>query len=168
MFEQMINSQPVQIINERYQAMARREQLAVVILAGFFAVIIVLYVVVFPATDYHDKAQKNYKSALDTYTWMEANKGLVRQNADKLAARDPDQSLLGIANQTSKSFQLSFKRYQPVGENGLSLWLDNVSFNNTILWLERLDKRYNISVKEIAVDRQEEIGVVNVRLVLQG
>ena len=168
MFEQVMNFQPVQKIVERYQSMSPREQLAVATLAGFFVIIFLLYVMILPATDYHNKAQQNYKSALDTYTWIEANKALVSQNADKLAARDPDQSLLGIANQTSKSYQLSFKRYQPVGENGLSLWLDNVSFNNTILWLERLDKRYNISVKEIAVDRQEEIGVVNVRLVLQG
>lgn len=158
----------IQRLSRRFNNLARREQLALIILTVFTAIMVLIYGVMMPANDYKQRAEQNYRSALDTLSWMEENKPLVSQNFSMHEARDPGQSLLGIANQTSKSFRLSFKRYQPVGENGLSLWLDAVSFNNVVLWLERLDKRYNIIVKEIAVDREESKGLVNVRLVLQG
>ena len=63
---------------------------------------------------------------------------------------------------------MSFKRYQPVGDSGLSLWLENSAFNQLVLWLERLEKRHGIRVDEISVERAAQDGVVNVRLVLQG
>jgi general secretion pathway protein M len=166
-FELQNSARWQQMLN-RYNSLAERERLALKVLAGFAGVLVIFYLLLLPANHYKEKSEQQYRSALDTLSWMQANQSLATNNASQLAARDPGQSLLGIANQTSKSFRLSFKRYQPVGENGLSLWLDGVSFNNVVLWLERLDKRYNISVKEIAVDRAAEKGVVNVRLVLQG
>lgn len=168
MLERFKESSSFQSAANRYDSLSHREQLSVMVLAAFFALIFVIYFIVIPASNYHTKAQTDYTHALDTYRWMQDNRALVDHLGENVNSREAGQSLLGIANQTSKGFQLSFKRYQPVGSNGLSLWLDNVSFNNTVLWLERLDKRYNIHVKEIAVERQNENGVVNVRLVLQG
>jgi general secretion pathway protein M len=162
------NSARWQLLVNRYNSLADRERLALKVLAGFACLLLLYYMLLLPAKSYKEQSEQQYRSALDTLSWMQANQSQVAQNASQLAARDPGQSLLGIANQSSKSFRLSFKRYQPVGENGLSLWLDGVSFNNVVLWLERLDKRYNISVKEIAVERAAEKGAVNVRLVLQG
>ncbi len=153
---------------QRFASFSSRDQLAIKCLAVFFLVIFIIYGLLVPASQYQQDAQAHYRSSLDSYRWMEANQGAFTAASQQRAQRDPGQSLLGIANQTSKAYQLGFKRYQPVGESGLSLWLDNVSFNNLVMWLERLDKRYGISVNEIAVERQEEEGLVNVRLVLQG
>ncbi len=157
-----------QQVEQRFSAFSPRDQLAIKALAGFFSVIFILYGVLFPANQYQQDAKNHYRSSLESYNWMQANKNAFTAASQQRAQRDPGQSLLGIANTTSKSYQLSFKRYQPVGDSGLSLWLDNVPFNNLVMWLERLDKKFGISVNEIAVERQEEKGLVNVRLVLQG
>ena len=81
--------------------------------------------------------------------------------------RRPDQSLLGLANTTAKPLQLEFKRFEPAGNNGLNLWLDNVAFDNVIRWLDQLDRQYGVRVAEIALERRAD-GLVNVRLMLQG
>jgi general secretion pathway protein M len=137
-------------------------------MAVFILVSLFIFVILIPATDYKTRAEAHYRGSLDSIEWMQSNRGYVSKGNQLRAQRDEGQSLLGIANNTSKAYQLRFKRYQPVGDSGLSLWLDNVSFNKVVFWLERLDKKYGISVKEIAIDRQQEKGLVNVRLVLQG
>jgi general secretion pathway protein M len=151
-----------------YLNLSSRDQLVVKILSVFTLLMVIIFGLIVPANNYLDKAEKNYRSSIDQLQWMQQNKALVDSAAQPSVNRDTDQSLLGIANTSSKGFQISFKRYESVGENGLSLWMEGVAFNNLILWLERLDKRHGISIQEIAVERQENPGLVNVRLVLQG
>lgn len=153
---------------ERYEKMAKRDQLALKVLACFALVMIVIFGLIVPAIEFNDKSQARYADQLETLSWMQANQSAIETSSAATSQRDPGQSLLGISNKTAKSYSLAFKRYQPVDENGLNLWLENVSFNNLILWLERLNKKHGITVKEISVDRQNQQGRVNVRLFLQG
>ncbi len=168
MFAFLTDSALGQQLSDRYYQLEPRDQLALKILSAFLGIILLYSFVVQPAREYQLEAEQHYRQSLEALNWIEANKPLVTVAANQRAKRDPGQSLLGIANATSKSYRLSFNRYQPVGENGLSLWLNKVAFNDVVLWLERLDKRYGISVKEIAVEREANKGLVNVRLVLQG
>lgn len=158
----------VQKITTWYSDLQARDQLALRVLIGFALLVLLIYGLVLPISEYKTQAEERYKASLENYQWMEANKAFISKSGVKKSSENSGQSLLGIANQTSKGFFLKFRRYQPVGDNGLSLWIDRASFNNVVLWLERLDQRYNISVQEIVVDRDEQDGLVNVRLVLQG
>ena len=165
----VLTSHPlVQRVEQYYLRLAPRDQLAVRVLSVFASLVLVYLLIIQPAASYFEASKTHYISSLESFRWMEQHKSQVQSNATNQAARDSGQSLLGIANSTSKGYQLSFRRYEPVGDDGLSLWLDNVGFNNMVLWLERLDKRYGIRVKEISVEGQSQQGMVNVRLVLQG
>lgn len=166
--QRLQNSVLVSKLERRYYNLGSRERFAVKLLLVFMLLVVVYSALVVPAANYRRDAENHYRSSLDKLQWMQTNQSLVTASARQRSARDPGQSLLGIANSSSKGFQLSFKRYEPVGDSGLSLWLDQVGFNNLVRWLERLDKRYGIQVQEIAVERQQEDGLVNVRLVLQG
>ncbi len=151
-----------------YEQLESRDQFAAKILALFLGIIIVIFGLIMPASNYHSEAVDNYQTQLEDYQWMQANQQVAVNSRGQAGGLEAGQSLLGVANSSSRGFQISFKRYEPVGENGLSLWIEDAVFNNLILWLERLDKRYKISVQEISVERLEENGKVNVRLVLQG
>lgn len=162
------NSEVFQQLSVRYENLEDRDRLAMKLLLVFIGSVIIIFGLILPVNNYKASSEARYKNSLESLAWMQGNKPLVDNVSRQRSERDSGQSLLGIANKTSKGFNLSFKRYQPVGDSGLSLWLDNVSFNNVMLWLERLDKRQGISVDEISVDRGEQDGLVNVRLVLQG
>lgn len=149
-----------------YQSLAPRDRQALKVLAGFLLPILIVFGVMVPAYGFMHDNLSHYQRALDDLRWIEANKGAVVHLAE--GERQPGQSLFGLANSTSKGFQIGFKRYEPIGDNGLNLWMENVSFNSLILWLERLDKRHGVSVREISVERLPAEGLVNVRLVLQG
>lgn len=153
-------------ISEAYANLAPGDRLALKVLGGFVGPVLIIFGLVMPAYDYLQNSLEDYRSALDDYRWIEANRSSLSLVSG--GERAPGQSLFGLANTTSKGFQINFKRYEPVGDNALSLWMENVSFNNLILWLERLDKRHGVSVREISVERLGVEGSVNVRLVLQG
>ena len=166
--EALKNSELVARTETWYVGLAPRDQLLVKLLAAFMLVVVLLFGMILPAGDFQRKAQANYLRSMENLQWMIQHKSLAASSLQQRTERDPGQSLLGIANSSSKGFQLSFKRYEPVGDNGLSLWMENIAFNNMIRWLERLDKRYGITVQDISVERQQAKGFVNVRLVLQG
>lgn len=149
-----------------YGGLPARDKLALKVLLGFLGPVLLVFGLIMPAYSYMQAGLDNYEQALEDFRWIEANKASF--SALSANEREPGQSLFGLANATSKGFQINFKRYEPVGENALSLWMENISFNSLILWLERLDKRHGVSVKEIAVERLGSEGLVNVRLVLQG
>lgn len=164
----ILNSKLVVQANDYYYSLPEKDQKAVKLLGGFAAIMIVIFGLLLPAVSYSSDAQADYRENSATLAWMQANKHLVASGGSR-GSRDPGQSLLGIANRSSKSFNINFKRYEPVGDSGLRLWLEQISFNNMILWLERLDKQFGIQVKEISVESQNNNnGLVTVRLVLQG
>lgn len=149
-----------------YQALAPRDRLALNVLSAFLLPVVIIFGIMMPAYSFMHQSLDHYQRALDDWRWIEANKHAVAHLAE--GERQPGQSLFGLANTTSKGFQIGFKRYEPVGENALNLWMENVSFNSLVLWLERLDKRHGVTVREISVERLPTEGLVNVRLVLQG
>ena len=51
---------------------------------------------------------------------------------------------------------------QPQGED-LQVWIEEVSFNQLLTWLEQLSSRENINVKSIDLSNTQQPGVVKVR-----
>jgi len=168
MIEILKNSAMVQGLLEKYRAYSQRDRRIVLGLGASCFAAVLVFGLLLPVASYNDTAQVNYRARLDTYQFMQQNKGVFDTGKEGASVRDTNQSLLGLANTSSKAFGFVFKRYEPVGDNGLGLWLEDVSFNRVVLWLQRLDSQYNIHVTEIVVDQQSRAGMVNVRLELQG
>lgn len=166
--QSIAQSEWAQQASEYYARLSARDQLLVKLVSVFLLIVFGVFGLMLPSANYNSSARAHYQESVDTLSWMQANQHHFAGSHSQRPRRDPSQSLLGIANNSSKKFNISFKRFEPVGDDGLSLWLDAAVFNNMIVWLELLDKRYGIVVKEIAVDRQDDSGLVNVRLVLQG
>lgn len=150
--------------NQYYASLGSRDQLALKVLVLFLAVIILVAGVLIPSYQYALSAQKEYRQSVDDLTWMQNNQHRVNSKAPA----NRNGSLLSIVNSTAQSSRIAFKRFEPVGENNLNLWVENVSFNNMIQWVERLSDQYGIQVREIAVDRQISSGTINARIVLEG
>jgi len=147
-----------------YVSLGSRDQLALKVLTVFLLVIILVSGILIPSYQYALSAQEAYRKGVDNLVWMQNNRDRVSTNAPA----NRNGSLLSIVNSTAQSARISFKRFEPVGENNLNLWVENVSFNNMIQWVEQLSDQYGIQVREIAVDRQANSGTVNARIVLEG
>ena len=49
----------------------------------------------------------------------------------------------------------------------MSLWFDNIAFDDLLMLLEKVDSEYGVSVEQIVVDRGERGGAVRTRLILK-
>lgn len=80
------------------------------------------------------------------------------------------QSLLSLVDKTIRQAGLSksLKRVDPDGSSKVNVRIEDASFDAMIKWLEGLQRRHAVTVKNISIDRQEDVGVVNVRLTLVG
>ncbi|TVR96630.1 MAG: type II secretion system protein M [Wenzhouxiangellaceae bacterium] len=77
-------------------------------------------------------------------------------------------SLLGLADQTARAAGLAgaLSRIEPAGDGQVRVWLDGAEFVATMGWLQRLSVEYPIEVSQLAIDRGQRSGQVNVRVTL--
>ena len=96
-------------IEQRYLNLEPRDKQMVTLLSIATILIIILFVIIFPANEFNSKAQQHYRVSLENLQWMQDNKPLISVSKQQLAKRNPGQSLLGIAitHQNVSKFHLS-------------------------------------------------------------
>jgi len=139
-------------------------------------VILILYLVIWePLINSAHSLEKSNQENLELITWMEQTAGEVRVlqakiNAEKPKSRSAGQSLLGVIDRTAKQANLgkNVKRVQPDGKTKAKVWLEDVSFNDMVKWLEDLQRREGIRIDTTVIDKLDTAGLVNARLDLMG
>ena len=146
-----------------YQRCNSREQRYIQAGVLLLSLLIVFRVVLLPAYDYMAVAVNAYQRSLDNLSWMKASQHLVK------VASATEQSLLGTANETSQALQFQFKRFEPAGDSGLTIWVESIEFNVLVRWLIRMKTDYGVSIADISVERlDQQPGIINARVVLEG
>lgn len=150
----------------RYETAAPREQLVMRTLGGVLLLLAILVLVILPLHRFNAGAIGDYRAQQETLAWMQANRNAV--GSGEVKARAAGDSLLTLANQSARNFGITFKRYEPNGDKGLNLWLEQVPFNQVVRWLDALERDHGIVPVEFTASRRTEAGMVDVRVNLQG
>lgn len=101
--------------------------------------------------------------------WMLQAASQLRQlrgdggNAEKFT------SLLSVINTTARPVlkDAVLKRVEEDRSTGVRVWIDEVAFDDLVLWLGDLQRRYAITVSSLSAERTAKPGRVNARLILQ-
>lgn len=150
----------------RYEVAAPREQLALRLLGVFFLLLLLVFAIVLPLHHFNADSIAAYRTQQETLAWMQSNRGAI--NKTSAVARNPGDSVLTVANQSARALGLTFKRYEPNGERGVNLWLEQVPFDQVVHWLEVLERDFGVTAVDFSASRRNEAGLVDVRLNLQG
>lgn len=162
-------------MKEWYNNLEPRERRILLIGAGVL-VIAMLYLLAWePLVNKSADLRKSIEKNQELVTWMEHAAEQARQMQAQIEARGPSgktngQSLLGTIDRTAKSRELgdSVKRVQPDGKSRAKVWLEKAPFNAMVQWLESLQRQQGIRIVTSVIEKQEEAGLVNARLVLEG
>jgi len=129
-------------------------------------VLTVLYTGVWsPLNEWSNRADALYQRQLAVLDWMR-----LHENEAKAAGQRPNATHEGgslptvVANSAARA-GLQLLRYQPEA-GGISVVLQNQSFDAVIAWIADLEQTDHVSVKQISVDAQTEPGMVNARITL--
>jgi general secretion pathway protein M len=77
-------------------------------------------------------------------------------------------TLLSTVDRTIKAsgLQRTMKRLEPQGNDKVQIWFENTNFDQLVAALGKLSAEHKIQISSINIERQEQPGLVNARLVL--
>lgn len=143
-----------------YEALSARDQLIVKALSGFIAVCLFIILVIQPLIANQETYENRLNKSVKTYE-------LLAENAHKFGPAKKGGSssggpVLATVTAEAKRSGIELKRFEP-DNDGLRVWLENVSFDSAIRWLEELTTTHGIQISQINVDRSGNPGRVNIR-----
>lgn len=139
------------------------------VLGGIFlAALLIIYGVLLPAHRFADEAAQQYRQRQSLLFWMQANENRARalRQLQQVHENATQEALLSTLLASAQNHDIAIKRFEPRDGNELSVWLENVLFNNVILWLDSLQQLYGIDAGQITVTGQERTGLVSAVIVL--
>ena len=144
-----------------WQQLNLREQRLVMAMAAVIAVFILYGLIWQPLNDNIAKRKLKIERQQTLLTWVAENTQRYQQ-AKRSGGSNSGASLSSIVNRTSRQSNITITRMQPQGDD-LQVWIDEISFNQLLAWLEQLASRNNLRVKNIDLSSADQQGVVRVR-----
>lgn len=153
-----------------FSGLSNRERL---IVSGGAIVVLVLSVYLLlwePLARQRSQLQTSVQAQRNTYAWMQKAAIEIKQLSGKGGGvKNQAGSLLGTINNTAKSKLAGaiLKRVEEDRQQGVRVWIEQVAFDDLIIWLGQLQQQYGISVSSLVSERHAKTGRVDVRLILQ-
>ena len=149
-------------MKERWLQLDLREQ-RLVIAMGAVVLFFILYSAIWaPLNNNIEAAYKKNERQQKLLTWVNEGTQRYKMAVGSSQSNNRNSSLSSLVNQTAGRNQISIARMQPQGDD-LQVWIDEVSFNQLLTWLEQLAVKEGISVKAIDISNAQQAGVVKVR-----
>jgi len=152
-----------------YDALEKRDRLALIALAIFLAVLFMYFGLWASVEQYYQESREYRDRQVQLLEYMRRTEEQARNAAPATnQAVVGGQTLLTEVSRTAQAFGIKPARLQPEGSDSVSVWFDSVAFNRLAQWLDELTTQRNISIRQISIDREGEPGKVNARLILSG
>ncbi len=117
------------------------------------------------------KAQKQREESLATARLVagriEELAALSQASAGHSRPVDRTSSILGVVDQGARNtLGKQPTRIQPEGDREVKVWVEDVSFDNLLRWMQELELRYGIHAQTAEIEKQSAPGVVSAQLSL--
>lgn len=144
-----------------WQQLNTREQRLVSVMSVLMSIFILYGLIWQPLTENIEKTALKLERQQALLTWVTENTQRYQQ-AKRNARASSDASLSSIVNRTSSANNITITRMQPQGDD-LQVWIDEISFNQLLTWLEQLAVSNGLQVKNIDLSSADQQGMVRVR-----
>jgi general secretion pathway protein M len=150
---------PVISFNLWYASQNGRDQKVIKAVAAFIGICLVVVLFVQPFLAKQDLYQAKLDKSLAIYESLASNTHKFQSGSSSASSNGP---ILSVVTQQAKRSNINLKRFEPDGD-GLRIWLEDAVFDDAIRWLEELNQKHGIQIKQINVDRSEKSGLVDLR-----
>ena len=144
-----------------WQQLNTREQRLVSVMSVLMSIFILYGLIWQPLTENIEKTTLKLERQQALLTWVAENTQRYQQ-AKRNARGGSGASLSSIVNRTSSANNITITRMQPQGDD-LQVWIDEISFNQLLTWLEQLAINDGLQVKNIDLSSADQQGMVRVR-----
>lgn len=140
-------------LRKRWLQLAPREQMALLALGGFLAVLLLVFAVWLPSHKAAERARTEHENNRQLLMWIQANASRVRA-----APAQAGGSVLGVVNGAAGTASLVLSRVEPEGDTAVRVWVERAEFNTIASWLSQLNTQ-GINASEIQIERLAAGGV---------
>lgn len=143
-----------------WQQLNSREQRLVMVMSVLISIFVLYGLIWQPLNENIADKKLKIERQQALLTWVAEN--TQRYQQAKRNGGSNGASLSSIVNRTSRANNITITRMQPQGDD-LQVWIDEISFNQLLTWLEKLASRDGLQVKNIDLSLADQQGVVRVR-----
>ena len=166
MLERFDNAFRESAIGRWFATLEPNERTMVTVLAGFLVAVLLYLSIWRPVSDWCNRADALYQRQIAVLDWMRLHESEARAAGQRSESTRESGSLLTVVANSAAHAGVQLLRYQPEGGGGVSVVLQNQSFNAVIAWVAALEQEDHVTVKQISIDAQTEPGLVNARIIL--
>ena len=147
-----------------WRGLSAREQRLMAIGGGCFLIGLFYWLVWQPLGNRIEERERQVKSQQQTLVWLkEKGEQVLAAQAGSGRNLDLGGTLEGVVNRTAFNHKIKIARLQPQGQE-LQVWIDQVAFDDLLMWLAELTDKYGVRVQVIEVAREQlPAGMVKVR-----
>lgn len=142
-----------------YSSQNARDQKIIKGITAFVIVFLIIVLFVQPFLAKQERYQNKLDKSITTYETLASNAHKFQGQGSNQASSAP---ILAIVTKQAKRSRINLKRFEPDG-NGLRIWLEGAVFDDAMRWLEDLNQKHNIQIKQINVERGDKPGLVDLR-----
>lgn len=137
---------------------------AVIAIAIFIPYQFIWTPIVDTARDRKESVEKKERDLI----WMKT-KGpeIQRLSSASSAPQSTGTALYGIVEQTARARFGESIRVQQEGKNGIRIQLQDVSFDTMMIWMDDLQNRHQIVVKDFKIDKEKTEGRVRASILVE-
>lgn len=150
---------PVAAFNLWYSDQNTRDRKIIKAISIFIAFCLVIVLFVQPFVTQQSAYQAKFDKSLSTYELLASNAHKFKRQTSTKTSNQP---ILATVSSQAKRSKINLKRFEPDGD-GIRIWLEDAAFDDVALWLETLNKKHGIKIKQINVDRSDKSGLVDLR-----
>ena len=158
------------VFKNKYKGLESREQKSLI--AGIvFVLFFILNTVIYkPMTSSIEQLKKSNADNSKLLVWMAQSANQIKNSAGSIKSNSngAGRSLNEIINSTASKKAITISRSRPRNNNQYQIWMDKVSFNDLLGWLNTLQNDYAVYVTSINLASSEQGGIVRVNLTFQG
>ncbi|MBL4606696.1 MAG: type II secretion system protein M [Pseudomonadales bacterium] len=156
------------LISARFNQLETRDQKALLILGAFAALILVYALIWLPVADKTHNAERSRDAKRSLVEWMQSkeSEAMAVSGAQGNKNQTSSAPMLSIINQSAQKNRISLKRFEPEGNAKLRVWVEDVPFNNFILWVQVLESEHQIHVASMSLDNPDQSGRISAKLIL--
>ena len=159
----------LQALKARFEELEQREQYLLIVAAIVIGIFIFVSLIYRPLSSSLDSARNAYYSQNELREWMQVQVTQLKQSSSSSGSTSKrgNRSASVVINQAASQTSIQISRSQPRSNNQYQIWLEDVPFNQLMVWLNSLQSDYGIHVHAINISRAEDNGKVRVNLTFQ-
>lgn len=145
-----------------WSQLPEKERYLVILMTVLITLFLLFHLVWSPINDGLVKESKKLQRHKELLSYVHENTVHIKKAGTVTSKGQVSGSLSSVVNRVAKRHQISISRVQPQGDD-IQVWIEEVPFNQLLVWLDDLKKSARLEVKSIDITEGNQSGIVKIR-----